>query len=163
MSKKITDIWHLRWPKHSYQTEVNRLSKWAMEWFPAMGRKKGRPRKWGTQRPTYHVIMQYSWRWMGGSEHSAYQCVYTHMNKLRCWRQTDRHPFNSLFSTKMWITGQHRRHTSTICTACIVVWQPRQTADMSTNQRQSFLCCRTTYMEQADDRREAAAVDRLIS
>ena len=48
-------------------------------------------------------------------------------------------------------------------TALLVVWQPCHTADMSTNRRQSFLCCRTTCMEQGADRPEAAAVDRLIS
>ena len=37
------------------------------------------------------------------------------------------------------------------------------TMDMSTNWRQSFLCCHTTCMEQAADRPEAAVVDRLIS
>ena len=33
---------------------------------------------------------------------------------------------------------------------------------MSTNRRQSFLCCCTTCMEQAADRPQAAAVDRLV-
>jgi len=56
-----------------------------------------------------------------------------------------------------------RRYTCTIYTACLVVWQPRHTADMSTNQRQSFLCCRTTCMEHAVNGPEAAAVDRHIS
>ena len=32
----------------------------------------------------------------------------------------------------------------------LVVRQPRQTADVSTNRRQSFLCCHTTCMEHAD-------------
>ena len=54
------------------------------------------------------------------------------------------------------------RYTRTICTVCLIMRQPRHTTDISMNQRQSFLCCCTTYMEQADDRPEAAAVDRLI-
>ena len=55
-----------------------------------------------------------------------------------------------------------RRHTRTICIACLVTRQPRHTADMSTNRRQSFLCCRTTCMEQAAVRPQAAVVERLI-
>jgi len=60
------------------------------------------------------------------------------------------------------LTDTSRRHTRMICTACLVMWQPRHATDVSTNQQQSFLCCRTTCMEQAADRPEAAAVNRLI-
>ena len=42
----------------------------------------------------------------------------------------------------------------------LVVWQPRHTADMSTNRRQSFLCYRTTCMEQAADRPETAVIEK---
>jgi len=60
---------------------------------------------------------------------------------------------------------------STICTACLVVWQPHHTTDMSTNQRQLLISVfipipllpHHACMEQAADRLEVSAVDRLIN
>jgi len=40
-----------------------------------------------------------------------------------------------------------QRCASAICSACVVVWQPRRPADTSTNQRHGFLCRRTASME----------------
>jgi len=46
---------------------------------------------------------------------------------------------------------------SVICTACLVIWQPRRPTDTSKNQRQGFFCRRTMSMEQAANTAEAAA------
>jgi len=63
-----------------------------------------------------------------------------------------------LADTSSWYTC-----TCTICTVCLIEWLPCHTTDTSTNRWQSFLCCRTTCMEQAAQRPETAVVDRLIS
>ena len=48
-------------------------------------------------------------------------------------------------------------------TVCYVLCRPRFSVDTSTNSNwlQGFLCCRTASTEQAADRAEAAAIDRL--
>jgi len=53
---------------------------------------------------------------------------------------------------------------SVVCTACLVIWQPRRPTDTSKNQRQGFFCRRTISMEQAANTAEAAAaVDHYVA
>ena len=54
------------------------------------------------------------------------------------------------------------QYSRSIYTARFVVWQPRCTADTSTNWRQSLFCCCTASMEQAIDGAETAAIDGLV-
>jgi len=49
-----------------------------------------------------------------------------------------------------------------ICNEAGSVWQPRHAASRSTNWQRSLLCCCTASMEQATDKAETAAINRLV-
>jgi len=103
---------------------------------------------WTTVMPCWLVFQLPHWL------HLSESCILWHvlfwiLSRATVWLRLSKSCTDYQSQRGSWTrTGLHlgladtsRRYTRTICTVCLILWRPHYATDMSTNQRQSFLCC----------------------